>query len=112
MLNHLEKVIAALQNAPSLEKSSLKVKVCEDKQRRVFTKHFIHKGHAGELITMEQSHQREREYQMNDKGCYILNIGEDAAVDTTICFGRVGQLINHVSQNTNCKLHQPLVLDE
>ena len=99
MLSPLEKVIPALQNAPSLEESSLEVVIHEDKQRGVFTKYPICKVHfvaeyAGELITMEFSQQRKMEYQMNDEGCYILNIGEDEAVDATTYFGRVG---NHAS---------------
>lgn len=115
MLNPLEKVIAALQNAP-IQKSSLKVAIREDKQRGVFTTHPIHKGqfvaeYPGEFLTMEESHQRERKYQANGEGCYILNIGEDEAVDATRCFGRVGRLINHASRNTNSKLHRPLVVD-
>ena len=80
-----------------MEKSTLKVAVRKDSQRGVFAKHPIHKGefvaeYPGELITMEQSHQREREYQINGEGCYILNFGENEAVDATRrCFGRVGR---------------------
>ena len=120
--NPLEEVISALQNAPILKgkKSSLKVEIREDQQRGVFTNCPIHKGcpihkcrfiaeYAGEFLTM--SRQWEKEYQTNGEGCYILNIGEDKAVDATRCFGRVGQVINHASQNTNCKLHRSRVSD-
>lgn len=79
MLNPLERIIAVLQKAPTLEKSSLKVALHEDNQRGVFAMRPIHKGqfvaeYAGEVVSMEQSHQREREYQANGEGCYILNI--------------------------------------
>lgn len=116
MLTPLEKVIAALQKAPVLENALLKVAQREDNQRGVFATRPLRKGqfvaeYVGKIISMDQSHQREREYQANGEGCYILNIGQDEAVDASWCFGRMGRLINHASGNTNCKLHRPLVVD-
>ena len=48
------------------------------------------------------------EYKTNGKGCYIMNVDEQHAVDATRAYHRTDRLINNASRIANLRFHPPL----